>query len=289
MDAEIEDSPVSVGSKRQHQVRNRPHFSRTLSRARWPEYERLLHKALQCGYNVISLERFLAGQDDLVSPTLVLRHDVDQCPKAVLPMLNIEIEAGVSATWYFRWRTARRRVIEAVRAAGGEVGLHYETLSRMLLAKNQSADAINDSLLSSARDALARELAAFDLLFGPAQSACAHGDTRIPGVNNVSVLDGQDLGQLRLSFEANISMRGHPLDLWLTDRSSAEGHWRDGIDPLEVIAAGRSPVLLLTHPNNWVTGAALWSDRVRRGMLPTPAWESTRAFRSGSDDPPIYT
>ena len=63
----------------------------------------------------------------------------------------------------------------------------------------------------------------------------------------------------------------------LTDRSSAEGRWKDAMDPIDLLIDRRSPILAVVHPNNWVSGVSLWWDR----MLPE------RLGASGSDDPPI--
>ena len=113
----------------------RRRLARTLSRPRWDEYRELLSKARRNGYSPISLESWIDGDHDETAPLLVLRHDVDQDPKSALKMLEIEAEAGIRSTWYFRWRTAHPRVIARVRAEGGDIGLHYETLTRTMLER----------------------------------------------------------------------------------------------------------------------------------------------------------
>ncbi len=75
----------------------------------------------------MSLEQWLDHEPE-GERTLILRHDVDQCPRSVLRMLRIEVRLGLRSTWYFRWRTARPKVVRAVQRHGGEGGLHYESL-----------------------------------------------------------------------------------------------------------------------------------------------------------------
>src|SRR4051794_36497176 len=111
----------------------RRRLARTVTRARWREYGSLLEHALASGYRIRSLEEWLAEDGDDDRPTLILRHDVDQHPRAVRPMLAAERALGLTSTWYFRWRTADARVIAEVKSAGGAVGLHYETLTRSVL------------------------------------------------------------------------------------------------------------------------------------------------------------
>jgi SAM-dependent methyltransferase len=273
----IGPSPAAVHARR------RRRFGRTLSAARWGEYRRVLEHALESGYEVVSLERWLTVAQPSRRPVLILRHDVDQHPRSVGPMLEIEQELGLTSTWYFRWRTADPRVIGRVRGAGGEIGLHYETLTRRLLAGG-SAD---PATIESCRDELRGELAAFAQLFGRARSACPHGDTRVPGITNQVLLDGVDLEPLGIEFDGNAALRRRPVDVWLTDRSAPDGGWCDGLDPIALIDRRRSPILCLTHPNNLASGPGLWVDRIMASVAPRGAPGQARIVpRTGRDLPP---
>jgi hypothetical protein len=243
-------------------VRPRRRFSRTFSRARWPEYGRLLKTALGYGYRVVTLEEFLderlpAGD----GPILILRHDVDQHPASALAMSDVEVALGLRSTWYLRWRTARPDVVAELRRRGGEVGLHYETLSRAAL---EGTDLGPDEAerLHRGRELLREEIATFTELHGPIRSVAAHGDTRAPGVNNGDLLRGENWRDYGVDYDANDAMRRHRLAAWLTDRSSAEGGWSNDTDPLALFRTEATPLLCLTHPNNWISGPALWRDRL---------------------------
>jgi hypothetical protein len=267
-----ESSDNQVITKPLSRPRTRRRLSRTLSRSRWREYHELLRIALEQGYAVLSLEAWLADPSVTADrPLLLLRHDVDQHPRSALRMASIEAELGVLSTWYFRWRTASPEVVSAIRDAGHAVGLHYETLTREVLLRGLTA-ADAPPLIPGARELLRREIAAFQEHHGPAQSACPHGDTRVPGVHNGVLLLGQDWSSYGLRWDANAAMRAHRLDVWLTDRSIAEGRWKDGLDPIDLLIDRRSPILAVVHPNNWVSGLSLWCDRA----LPGPQ-------RTGSD------
>ena len=259
--------------------RTRRRLSRTLSRARWPEYRKLLRIALAQGYAVLSLEDWLEEPTLAAErPRVLLRHDVDQHPASALKMAAIETELGVRSTWYFRWRTANPKVIETIASQGHAVGLHYETLTRELLRRGLGADRA-EALIPEARELLRRELQAFAARFGqtrPVRSACPHGDTRMPGVHNGALLLDEDWTRYGLHWDANAAMRSHPLEVWLTDRSAAEGGWKEGLEPIDLLVERRSPILGVVHPNNWVSGAALWWDRTLPGALHT-----------GTDEPPL--
>lgn len=233
-------------------------LSRTLAPARWGEYGRLLKAAIAGGYRIVALEEFLDGVPDGEAPILILRHDVDQHPRSALRMSDIEVALGVRSTWYFRWRTANAEVIAEIRRRGGDVGLHYETLSREALGAVRPSGGPGQI---PARERLKQEIALFAQLFGSIRSVSAHGDTRAPGIRNADLLRDQDWREYGVEYDANDAMRRHRLAAWVTDRSLAQGGWGSGLDPLALIAERSSPILCLTHPNNWVSGLELWRDR----------------------------
>jgi hypothetical protein len=265
-------------------ARSRRRLSRTFARSRWREYRQFLSAALDRGYQVVSLEDWIDAGCGASHRTLIVRHDVDQHPGSALRMLAVEVELGVRATWYFRWRTAHPSVVGTVLEAGAGVGLHYESLTRLALAR---PDADIDSLVEPACEQLRGEIAAFARRFGPIRSACPHGDTRVPDVRNAVLLRDRDPSTYGIEFDGNEAMRGRPLGLWLTDRSLAEGGWAGAVSGAEAIRDGISPILCVAHPNNWVSGPNLWKDRLMASTLPRPQRGCAgRPIRTGSDRPP---
>ncbi len=276
---------VATSVARTADAPRRGRLARTRSRARWREYGPLLAHALQRGYRLISLERFVTDPPADDWPLLVLRHDVDQHPRSALRMAAIEREAGVSSTWYFRWRTADARVIGRLREDGFEVGLHYETLTRRLLATGRGVETVDRHLLDSCREELRLEIDAFVDRFGPISSLCPHGDTRVPGAHNGVLLRDLPPEDFRGLVDCNEAMRGRELAAWVTDRSVPDGRWVGGLDPDALLEARTTPMLWLTHPNNWAGGARLLVDRVVGGALP---WRFPPVpIRTRRDRPPI--
>ncbi|HEX8207649.1 MAG TPA: hypothetical protein VF587_16415 [Solirubrobacteraceae bacterium] len=260
----------------------RARLARTLERSRWGEYEALLRRALDRGYDVVGLERWVLGEPLSGRPTLILRHDVDQRPASALRVAALEERLGVAGTWYFRWRTAHPAAVAAVRRAGGEVGLHYETLTRH--ARAAGVATATPAMVEAARETLAAEVAAFGDRFGPVTSICAHGDTAVPGVRNLDLLEGQDPERFGVRLDANFGVRGRRLAGWLTDRSVAAGRWKEGLDPARLLDDGASPILVVMHPNNWTSGPALWADRL---LARVPVRVAGRPMTTGSDEPPL--
>jgi len=264
-------------------ARVRPRLSRTLSRDRLPEYASLLALAAERSYRIVSLEDWLDGAGGRGKPTLILRHDVDQHPRSALAMAAIEREAGVNSTWYFRWRTADPEVIRRLRAEGFQIGLHYETLTRRALDGIPGGGEHED-----ARRELADEIAAFSRLHGPIRSITPHGDSRIPAIRNAELTRGRDIAELGVDFDGNEAMASRRVKVWLTDRSAADGGWADGIRPVELLERRTYPILCLTHPNNWASGAGLWLDRAIAAGLPAPPpGRRGRPLRTRKDRPPL--
>ena len=267
--------------------RSRRRLSRTFSRARWGEYRRLLRAAKDNGYTILALEDWVENDPDTGGPSLILRHDVDQHPASALRMARIEEEMGVRSTWYFRWRTAHPVVIARLRSGGFAVGLHYETMTRRLLAAGRDPSE-EESSLERSRGILRDEIAAFERLFGPIRSVTPHGDSRLPSVSNAELLRDESCADYGIDFDGNEAMAGRGLAYWLTDRSRVEGGWKDAVAPEQLFERRLSPVLCLTHPNNWASGPGLWLDRVLRAVLPpTGGRGGRRPIRTGSDDPPL--
>jgi hypothetical protein len=268
-------------------ARTRARFSRTLSRSRWAEYDRFLRSALDNDYRVLSLEDWVAeGMPTEAGRMLIMRHDVDQHPRSALRMAAIESRLGIRSSWYFRWRTAHPAVVRSVKEDGFQVGLHYETMTRLALERGLSED--SDGLIDAGRMELRGELAEFERLFGPCRSAVPHGDSRVPGVHNALLLKDVDCSDYGLEYDGNEIMRGSDLACWLTDRIAAEGGWMEGLDPLRMFADGDSPILTVTHPNNWASGPSLWTDRMLGlALRARPVnGRGARPIRTGNDVPP---
>lgn len=236
---------------------------------------------LGAGYAVRPVEEHFLSPSS-VSPVLLLRHDVDQAPRSALAMSAVEQRVGVRSSWYVRWRTADPALLRELRLRGGTIGLHYETLSRRTLA-GVAPEAVP---LDACREELKAEIGQFTERFGPIRSVCAHGDTRAPSVRNWTLLEATDPTEVGVELDLDQALRGARLGAWLSDRSRAEGGWKPGLDPTELIEGGVSPLLCLTHPNNWISGGALWRDRILAAALPAPSGKPVRVMRTGSDAPP---
>jgi hypothetical protein len=238
---------------------------RAATPGRWDELRALLEGFRAAGYAVVGLEDWVLGAPRREERVLVVRHDVDQHPRSALRALGVHRALGLSAgTWYVRWRTADPRLVAALRDAGQHVGLHFETLSRRALRTGRPPA---DGDVERCRDELVAEVEAFRARLGPLRSICAHGDTRVPQVQNTDLVDDALLARAGLAFEANLAMPGRGLRGRLTDAPPGRG-WSGAASPQELIDRGASPVLCVLHPNNWAAPLAVRAEAALGPRVP---------------------
>jgi hypothetical protein len=104
------------------------------------EYDAILRTALEHSYQILTLESFIATPSP--SPTLILRHDIDNNPRAALDFAAIEESHGARATYFFRLNTWDDRVIARLAGQGHEIGYHFEETATFAKARH-----IRDKLL----------------------------------------------------------------------------------------------------------------------------------------------
>jgi hypothetical protein len=214
-------------------------------------YRGLLHSLVERGFDIRPLGAWARGERH-GSRVVLLRHDVDQQPRAAMRMAEIEAELGIRATWYARWRTADPGLIRSLQERDLEVGLHYESLSRLGHRLGADTPARLDELEPIAASYLAAEVRVFAHLFGRCPSICPHGDTGLPAARNADLLRHVPVEDLGVDFDARVVMAEAQRSgwAWLTDDSRAKAR---GMPPeSDPVANGGDRLMLVIHPNNWM-------------------------------------
>jgi len=90
-------------------------------------YSELLALLKASGLPNLRFDEYLRGgaSDEVV----LLRHDVDRFPVRALRMAEVEHQAGLRASYYFRHSTFHPEIMKSLQDLGHEVGYHYENLS----------------------------------------------------------------------------------------------------------------------------------------------------------------
>jgi len=103
-------------------------------------YCTLLKSLKNKGYNYLSFLKYLESENSSslshLSPSLILRHDVDRLPINALRMAKLENELGIEGTYYFRIvpESYDENIIRQIAKLGHEIGYHYEDVD--LVYKN---------------------------------------------------------------------------------------------------------------------------------------------------------
>ncbi|MBB5283247.1 hypothetical protein HNQ92_001373 [Rhabdobacter roseus] len=214
--------------------------------------------------------RFQTFQQFLPAPnsrTVVLRHDVDLLPQNSLAFAQIQRQAGIRGTYYFRavpesWNEA---IIREIADLGHEIGYHYECLTTC-----------GGDLEASIRD-FDKNLTALRKI-APVQTICMHGSP-------MSKYDSKDLWK-KYSYQ-DFGIMGEPyfdVDfskvLYLTDtgrRWNGENvSVRDKVssgfsfqfqNTNEIVRAsveGKLPdqIMFTFHPQRWTNDVFLWTKEL---------------------------
>lgn len=94
------------------------------------KYKELLSALKDAGYKAQTFAEFLSRPS--MGKTAILRHDVDKKPLNSLRIAEIESEAGVKATYYFRTGSCswNEEIVKEIARLGHEIGYHYENMDR---------------------------------------------------------------------------------------------------------------------------------------------------------------
>ena len=115
-------------------------------------YADLCEAIAQSEYVPMTVRDYLEAER-LPSRLAVVRHDVDVTPRQEQKVAQIEIDLGIRATYYFRYKHGvfRPDVMRQIAGMGHEIGYHYEVVDK---AKGdyQKALEIFSSELSAFRD-----------------------------------------------------------------------------------------------------------------------------------------
>lgn len=93
-------------------------------------YRKLIETLLRQGFSFYTFAEFLENSSSLLTPLVILRHDVDAHPQNALHFAEIQSSYGIRGTYYFRIvpGSFHPQIIRKISALGHEIGYHYETM-----------------------------------------------------------------------------------------------------------------------------------------------------------------
>lgn len=236
-------------------------------------YDLYIKLAKKKGYVVTTYYDYLTKYKNTKQKVLILRHDIDIASPGTLKMLEIEIKNHVKATYYFRWVTFDKSIIDQVIKAGGEVGLHYETLATYCIKNNKNY--VTNQDIINCRPLLKQEIKDFKAKSGvDIKTIASHGNpvNRAIGIPNYVILDGQkysDYGVMGETYDKDIIknyIKSYICDNELTTNLG----FSYSTNPIDSIDKNMGVIEFLSHPNHWyfdiLKRARLYLE-VKNGLL----------------------
>lgn len=217
-------------------------------------YDLYIKLARNKGYIVTSYYDYITHYMNTNKKVLILRHDIDVATPGTLKMLDIEVKNHVKATYYFRWATFDKSVIDKIVKAGGEVGLHYETLATYSIEHRQNY--VTKADIIKCRDILKKEIKDFKEESGiDIKTISSHGNpiNKTLGVPNYVILEGQkysDYGVVEETYDSNI-LKNYISSYICDDDLSINDGFAYKADPIDSIEENKKVIEFLSHPHHW--------------------------------------
>jgi hypothetical protein len=211
--------------------------------------------------------------DNPKKKSIALRHDIDRRPQNAMKMAELEAEAKIAATYYFRSIPSvfKLGVIQRISDLGHEIGYHYENISYV---KGKHKNISRERLFELAIKDFEKSLEKFRKVV-PIKTICMHGSplSKCDNKELWNVYDYRDYGIIgEPYFDINFNEV-----LYLTDTGRAwntsRGNVRDRVqstfnytfkstyDIIRALENDELPdkIMLNVHPQRWTDNIFLWT------------------------------
>lgn len=225
---------------------------------RLDDYREYIEYAQKHNYKVVSLEDFYSNSERNQEKHFVLRHDVDWPGQSTRKMFELEKDLGVKSTYYFRFSTIDKPLIDEMIAAGFDVGLHFETIADYVKEHHISEASCLDMDLMT--DLLKKDILRFEeIVCHKVHSICSHGapENVLLKVANNTITErllkaGGGYELLNIDFEAYDSTMYNDVDCHIMD-GGVLGHYGFSYKdtPISAIDEGKNNIVFLSHPSHW--------------------------------------
>lgn len=216
-------------------------------------YEYYITYAERNDYEIDNMSYFYNLRNQRNGKHLILRHDVDLKDISTRRMFELEKKLGITSTYYFRFSTIDKKLINEMVDSGFEVGFHFETISDYVKKWNiKDRKQLDFDLL---RQQLKKDIIQFESIIGhKINSCCSHGaseNIRI-GVSNNVLTDGQIMKDFGVEFESYGEDVYKNIDCHIMDCRIINNYGFAYMDsPLKAMNSGKQNIIFLSHPNHW--------------------------------------
>lgn len=246
-------------------------------------YRDYIGYARQKDYQILSLEKFYELAERRGGyKHFILRHDVDWSGHSTRRMFELERELGVTSTYYFRFSTIDKTLIQEMRESGFDVGLHFETIADYI--KEKGCKDRSEIDLEEVKRRFMEDISRFEDIVGfKTVSCCSHGDpiNKLFGISNNVITEDEDMNRYGLAFEAyDKQMYEADIDCHIMDGNMLKNYGFQYQDnPRSAIDKSFQNIVFLSHPHNWDMDAVSRLKFLRAYMLGKATFESNRSFQ----------
>ncbi len=245
-------------------------------------YKKYIEKAKQLGYKCCSFIEYY-HERETADKYLILRHDVDYDLKATRKMFNLEKSLNVTSTYYFRDCTFDYNLMQEIKAAGFEVGYHYETLANLANAKGFTKKEQID--LDEGRELFKKELKYFEQRAGFKMLSCAdHGHEKNVelGISNNAIFENINSKALSVEFEAyNKNLYDNYIECHIMDCpiDLNFGYSYKNKNPQNAFSEGKRVIVFLAHPCHWYLSLRAYAGRCQSLITGQITYSTERTYK----------
>ncbi|OSB14035.1 hypothetical protein [Clostridium botulinum] len=221
---------------------------------RFDYYKCYIELAKAKGYIITSLIDYINNYKDSNESVLILRHDVDSKTDNTKKMFEIECKKKVYSTYYFRWETFNKELINNINQNEFEVGLHYETLAEYCIKNNILT--VNKEQIDECREILRQEIIDFNKKANvKVKTVANHGhpyNIHLKVSNNI-LLEDRDYRYFGVELEAYDKKLYEDYIVTHIMDNNIMGNYGFSYksNPIEAIKRGDKVIVFLAHPEHW--------------------------------------
>ena len=210
---------------------------------RYAVYRNILKKAIENGYNFVSVKDYCKQN----TMQVILRHDIDSDISIAKRMFKIEKELNIKSTYYFRKSTAHKKFIQDLKIYGNEVSYHFEEIAEYAYKHRINHNSEILAKMSEIQENFKKNIDDFrDKYDCECVTVASHGDF----VNRKTGLINNILLTPSARKETGILKEAYDKDLIETSKycSDCKPDFSESCD-----FNGMLNYYLLVHPRNWAS------------------------------------
>ena len=223
------------------------------------EYDKIIKKAKESDYEIISLRDYIEENYNKNKKLLILRHDIDHFSRGTKMMFEVEKKYKVTSSFYFRNSTFEPRLMREIEEYGSEASLHFEPIADFIKSNpfiKTREELFQTDFKERCLKILKSNLDRFRLLLDiPCITIASHGEyenSLVKTPNNYLTEDIETYKYLQIKLEAYNKNFIEKVSCYISDVPiEINGGYRYGVTPIEAIDREESFILFLTHPNHW--------------------------------------